>query len=257
MSRSDTVIISLANETTASQFLYAVSPAVARIVCDLSPEKVSAAMPQQSPYGLGYEQVAYAMALVQLAKNLGIGDADISVVPLSVPEVVFESGWRDRSDDENAHGTRNVESVDRLFPQHVCLNVEEIRKTCREPENVCELSQLLCATAFFRSRDGNSPYVAPYGFGIGTGLMDGGQFFVTVYDAAGCGYSPDEEEDTFATYWIYGRNAPHREIVLTRIHVGHGLREAEDCRAKTSGIAWEEWAEKQAFETWRQLIGKA
>lgn len=248
MQHSDAVIISLANETTASRFLYEVSPAVSGLIRYLPPERLSAAMPQQSPYGLGYEQVSYAMALVQLAKEFGIEDADISVTPLSVPGAEFESGW------EGDGRERGIEATERLFPLFIRLSPEEIRATCRDPKSVSDLSQLLCATAFFRSRDGKSPYVVPYGFGIGTEPGDRGQFFVTVHDAADCGHAPDEDGDTFATYKVYAAPSEPRAITLERIHVGQGLNGAEDCRMRPGSIAWGEAQEEQALVAWQALV---
>lgn len=245
MPNSDRPVISLTNETTASRYLYAVSPAIKGLVMYLPPERLSAAMPQQTPYSGGYEQTAYATALVELAHEMGIEDADISVTPLNVPDVTFETGWVASTESE-------VERIERLFPHKVSIPVQEVRAVYKRAESLYELTRLIKAMAFGPTSRSRSD-VTPYGFGMGNEVCDAGRLFFTAYDATECGDEPDEGAETFATYMVYGTKVG--DVVFERIHVGKGLEGAEDCRIRPSSIDWEEGAARAALGVWKNLAG--
>ena len=255
-----TRIISLTNETTASRFLYAVSPSVEGIVRYLPEERLSTMMPQQTPYGGGYEQVAYAMALVNLAHEMGLEDADIAVIPLSVPDATFESGWAEDgnlgSDVPNG-GRHHIRRVEETFPHLVSVPAKTIRDVYKRAESVYELSRLINAIVFRPAGAGipgaGIPDVKSYGLGIGNEATDGGRLFFTAYDATDCGDDPDEETETFATYMVYGTRIGN--VAFERIHVGEGLARAEDCRFQPHSIGWDEEDSRRALSVWKDLLG--
>lgn len=100
---SSTHIVSLSNETTASAFSYEVSEKILSLLVSMSEAELSEAMPRQSPAESGYEEIAYANALMTLAKDRGIPDEDISVRPKSIPVFFFDTGWKYEADSEWPH----------------------------------------------------------------------------------------------------------------------------------------------------------
>lgn len=153
MSCPKTTIISLSNETTASQDYYEVSQPVLDVLSRMSEMAISRYMPPQSPYGLGYETVTYAEGLVRLAKANGVADRDITVRVASVPSFCFDTGWAadsfheaDATDDGDADGDDEVEApvsdgtTDKeppvTFDPSVTLTQEQIRELRRQTDFV-------------------------------------------------------------------------------------------------------------------------
>lgn len=101
---SETTIIALSNETTASQSFYKVSDAIADLLAGLSEDELSRHMPKPSLGMVGEEEDAYADALIGLARAHGIPDKDIMAEVADVPTFFFDTGWRVCEDDGDRLG---------------------------------------------------------------------------------------------------------------------------------------------------------
>lgn len=264
MARTAETVIVLTNQTTATRYLYAVSPAIAGLIRFLPYERLSEAMPRQTPYGKGYEQVAYAMALVDLAHEMGIEDADIAVMPIAAPVATFETGWAEKgdptSDDAGEEKPTEEPDLPDCFPSQVRVPLDDV---CRQVGDIDGLKEVLGSQLPLS--------VVPHSFGVEPKMNMASamdrlfcRFFFTAYEDADGNGIPDEGKGAFATYAVSQAKAYDDrifkldEFVLERVHVGRGLRGAEGFRGKESAsLVWGDGAAQTVLEVWCDIVGTA
>ena len=93
MSGRRTELISIVNETTATEGIYEVSHEIVEMLRTMGEDELSRRMPKPSPRSLGYERATYAAALAGIARDRGISDEDIMVRETEIPSFFFDSGW--------------------------------------------------------------------------------------------------------------------------------------------------------------------
>lgn len=86
-------VVSVTNETTATQCFYEVSDEVLTVMERVSEEEMAGHMPRQSSCGGEPEAASYAAGFVSLAKGHGLSDDEIVVREAAVPSFFFDSGW--------------------------------------------------------------------------------------------------------------------------------------------------------------------
>ena len=91
--KDGSVLIQLANETTASGYLFATSKPVADLLSSLSEAELGENMPAQSPRSLSDEAKEMAETVCQLALDGGIAPDDVWCEHVPLETHWFESGW--------------------------------------------------------------------------------------------------------------------------------------------------------------------
>ena len=85
-------LVELLNETTASGYVYAISPKMKALLDKIGDEKLGEAMPEQQPAN-HQEREQIAQALSELGKANGLDGEDIEIEIVKIPAYWFESGW--------------------------------------------------------------------------------------------------------------------------------------------------------------------